>query len=85
MKIFVAEGSQDTSNKTAEIELVFPAEVDYVALAGFLNDHHICYQFRFEKVSGNVWKAICTRTEEQVRWIPRVSVLGFKKGTNDWC
>lgn len=83
MKIFTAEGNEDTNDKTAEINLVFPEEVDFVALAGFLNDHHICYQFRFENVNGKVWKAICVRTDEQQRWIPHVRVLGFKKGNRD--
>ncbi len=45
MKIFRIGGSTDTKNAVAEIILAFPEPVDYVALAGFTNDHHITYQF----------------------------------------
>lgn len=54
MRTFTAKGHEDTHDKTAEINLVFPDKVDYMALVGFLNDHHICYQFRFENVNGKV-------------------------------
>ena len=80
MKIFKISGSTDTEDAVAEIDLVFPERVDYVALAGFTNDHHITYQFRFQKLdSDNVWKAILRRTNEQVRWIPKIEVLGFQE------
>jgi hypothetical protein len=78
MKIFRIGGSTDTKNAVAEIILAFPEPVDYVALAGFTNDHHITYQFRFERIDANVWKAVLRRTGEQERWIPAIEVLGFQ-------
>ncbi|MBD2019284.1 hypothetical protein H6F43_03690 [Leptolyngbya sp. FACHB-36] len=79
MKVFKTSGSTDTTDEVAEIQLVFKENVDYVALAGFLNDHHITYQFHFRNVSGNVWEAVLRRTGEQTRWIPSIEVLGFQE------
>jgi hypothetical protein len=78
MKIFTAEGMQKTQDVETEIILTFPGHVDHVALAGFLNDHQITYQFHFERVGSNVWKAVVRRTGEQREWAPAIRVIGFQ-------
>jgi hypothetical protein len=77
MKIFQTEGTKDSTDKTVEVELLFPEPVQYVALSGFLNDQHITYKFHFESVDGRAWHAVCTRANEG-RWIPSIRVLGFQ-------
>ena len=78
MKIFEASGSVDTTDKTAVITLVFQDTVQYVALSEFLNDHQITYHFNFVNIDGKTWQAQVTRTDQQVRWIPALKVLGFQ-------
>src|SRR5258707_14774189 len=48
MKIFKTSGAIDTTDKETAITLVFPEPVQYVALAGFTNDHQNTYRFHFE-------------------------------------
>jgi hypothetical protein len=79
VKFFNAIATNDTTNKTSDVVVVFPERVDAVALESIMNDGHDMHIGRIDRINDTTFKvAFLSAREQGVRWIPSLRFTGIQ-------